>query len=102
MPGHMRLRASFTRVTLRAPAPRRLPPWLTASQTPLRIAFNIGCLYLLMRVWPVSGRAFGGGEADHVHVQVPFSEFVRWGASGARGLVGVCSGTGRVVAQAGL
>lgn len=48
----------------------------------MRILFNVTMLYLLMRMWPVGGRAgldmAGSSRSpEAVSINVPFSEFIR-------------------------
>ena len=58
--------------------PRRgWPPWNWLEHIPSipRLVFNLTALFLLMRIWPLSGRS-PLGQAQPVSVQVPFSEFI--------------------------
>lgn len=70
----------------------RRGPWMLLSwlrsvvsspqlQLPLRIALNVAMLYLLMRIWPVGGRAglssSPNKSVESMNVRVPFSEFIR-------------------------
>jgi hypothetical protein len=60
----------------------RLAERLTPHQ-PLRLLFNIGALFLIMRFWPSpSGR--GPFSAEAVTVQIAFSEFVKQVQTGVR------------------
>ena len=73
-----------------------LPSWLVApwALASLRVAFNIGAFFLLLRVWPLGGggggpegagleaaarggKGGGGGGAAVTEVRVPFSVFVQ-------------------------
>ena len=59
--------------------PRRgWPPWNWLDHVPSvpRLVFNLTALFLLMRIWPLSGRS-PLGQAQAVSVPVPFSEFVQ-------------------------
>ena len=58
--------------------PRRgWPPWNWPEHIPSipRLVFNLTALFLLMRIWPLSGRS-PLGQAQPVSMQVPFSEFI--------------------------
>ena len=59
--------------------PRRGWPswnWLEHIPSIPRLVFNLTSLFLLMRIWPLSGRS-PLGQAQPVSVQVPFSEFIQ-------------------------
>ncbi|GFR49503.1 hypothetical protein Agub_g11540, partial [Astrephomene gubernaculifera] len=46
------------------------------AQLPLRIAFNVSMLLVLMRLWP-GGRGLMGDGSDESPIKLPYSEFVR-------------------------
>ncbi|KAL3136616.1 hypothetical protein ABBQ38_005856 [Trebouxia sp. C0009 RCD-2024] len=59
--------------------PRRgWPPWNWLEHVPSvpRLVFNLTALFLLMRIWPLSGRS-PIGHPQAVSVPVPFSEFIQ-------------------------
>ena len=59
--------------------PRRgWPPWNWPEHLPSvpRLVFNLTALFLLMRIWPLSGRS-PLGQPQPVSVPVPFSEFIQ-------------------------
>lgn len=59
--------------------PRRgWPPWNWPEHLPSvpRLVFNLTALFLLMRIWPLSGRS-PLGQPQAVSVPVPFSEFIQ-------------------------
>ena len=59
--------------------PRRgWPPWNWLEHVPSvpRLVFNLTALFLLMRIWPLSGRS-PIGQPQAVSVPVPFSEFIQ-------------------------
>ena len=59
--------------------PRRgWPPWNWPQHLPSvpRLVFNLTALFLLMRIWPLSGRS-PLGQPQYVSVPVPFSEFIQ-------------------------
>lgn len=59
--------------------PRRgWPPWNWPEHLPSvpRLVFNLTALFLLLRIWPLSGRS-PLGHPQPVSVPVPFSEFIQ-------------------------
>lgn len=59
--------------------PRRgWPPWSWPEHVPSvpRLVFNLTALFLLLRIWPLSGRS-PIGHPQAVSVPVPFSEFIQ-------------------------
>lgn len=57
---------------------RGWPPWNWPENLPSvpRLLFNVTALFLLLRIWPLSGRS-PLGQTQAVSVPVPFSEFVQ-------------------------